>query len=78
MQGKSMDEIEVKPIGEAEQEPGEVYQEEREPGELVVGLDIGTTKICCVVVEVFEDAVDIIGVGTAPSVGLKKRSGGQY
>ena len=27
---------------------------EREPGELVVGLDIGTTKICCVVGEVFD------------------------
>jgi cell division protein FtsA len=38
----------------------------------VVGLDIGTTKICCVVGEVFDDGVDIIGVGTAPSVGLKK------
>ncbi|MEN8188558.1 MAG: cell division protein FtsA [Thermodesulfobacteriota bacterium] len=43
-----------------------------EPGELVVGLDIGTTKICCVVGEVFDDEVDIIGVGTAPSIGLKK------
>jgi len=44
----------------------------RVPGEVVVGLDIGTTKICCVVGEVFDDGVDIIGVGTAPSVGLKK------
>ena len=44
----------------------------RTPGEVVVGLDIGTTKICCVVGEVFDDGVDIIGVGTAPSVGLKK------
>lgn len=44
----------------------------RAPGEVVVGLDIGTTKICCVVGEVFDDGVDIIGVGTAPSVGLKK------
>ncbi len=50
----------------------ETREEEREPGELVVGLDIGTTKICCVVGEVFDDAVDIIGIGTAPSVGLKK------
>ena len=41
-------------------------------GELVVGLDIGTTKICCVVGEVFEDHVDILGVGTVPSKGLKK------
>ncbi len=46
--------------------------ERREPGELVVGLDIGTTKICCVVGEVYDDAIDIIGIGTAPSVGLKK------
>ena len=46
--------------------------EKRSPGEVVVGLDIGTTKICCVVGEVFDDGVDIIGVGTAPSVGLKK------
>jgi cell division protein FtsA len=41
-------------------------------GNLVVGLDIGTTKICCVVAEVFQDAVDIIGVGTNPSLGLRK------
>ena len=43
-----------------------------EQGELVVGLDIGTTKICCVVGEMFEDRIDIIGVGTVPSKGLKK------
>jgi len=41
-------------------------------GNLVVGLDIGTTKICCVVGEVFQDAVDIIGVGTTPSLGMRK------
>lgn len=41
-------------------------------GELIVGLDIGTTKICCVVGEVFEDSINIIGVGIAPSLGLKK------
>lgn len=46
--------------------------DDRRPGELVVGLDIGTTKICCVVGEVFDDGVDIIGLGTAPSAGLKK------
>ena len=44
----------------------------QELGELVVGLDIGTTKICCVVVEITDDSIDIIGVGTAPSQGLKK------
>lgn len=41
-------------------------------GNLVAGLDIGTTKICCVIAEVFEDGVDIIGVGTTPSLGMRK------
>jgi cell division protein FtsA len=40
--------------------------------ELVVGLDVGTTKIACIVGEVTEDGVNIIGVGTHPSTGLKK------
>lgn len=40
--------------------------------DLIVGLDIGTTKICCVVGEVSESGVDIIGVGLHPSVGLRK------
>ncbi|MCK5403636.1 MAG: cell division protein FtsA [Desulfobulbaceae bacterium] len=41
-------------------------------GDLVVGLDIGTTKICAVVGEVHEDKVDIIGMGMHPSNGLRK------
>ena len=54
-----------------EVEPG--TEEKRDVrGSLVVGLDIGTTKICCVVGEVFQDAVDIIGVGTTPSLGMRK------
>ncbi|MFP3867457.1 MAG: cell division protein FtsA [Desulfobacteraceae bacterium] len=41
--------------------------------ELIVGLDIGTTKICAVVGEVTEDnCVEIVGVGTHPSQGLRK------
>jgi cell division protein FtsA len=40
--------------------------------ELVVGLDIGTTKIAAVVGEVTEQGIDVIGVGTHPSTGLKK------
>ena len=40
--------------------------------EIIVGLDIGTTKIACIVGEVTDDGVDIIGVGTHPSTGLKK------
>ncbi len=43
-----------------------------EQGELVVGIDIGTTKIYCVVGEMFDDRVEVIGVGTVPSKGLKK------
>jgi cell division protein FtsA len=39
---------------------------------LVVGLDIGTTKICTVVGEIADDRVNIIGLGTYPSKGLRK------
>ncbi len=42
------------------------------PGKIIVGLDIGTTKICAVVGEVVHDAIEIIGVGTHPSEGLRK------
>ena len=42
--------------------------------EIIVGLDIGTTKIACIVGEVTEDGVDIIGIGTAPSRGLRRAS----
>jgi cell division protein FtsA len=40
--------------------------------EIVVGLDIGTTKICAVVGEVRPDAIEIIGIGSHPSEGLRK------
>ena len=40
--------------------------------ELVVGLDIGTTKIAAIVGEVTDEGIDVIGVGTHPSTGLKK------
>lgn len=39
---------------------------------LVVGLDIGTTKICALVAEAQQDKIEIIGVGLAPSKGLRK------
>ncbi len=40
---------------------------------VVVGLDVGTSKICAIIGEVNEEeTVDIIGVGTAPSRGLRK------
>jgi len=40
--------------------------------ELIVGLDIGTTKICAIVGEVNGDSINIIGIGTHPSIGLRK------
>lgn len=42
--------------------------------EYIAGLDIGTTKVCCVVAEADLDdgSVDIIGVGLTPSEGLRK------
>ena len=39
---------------------------------VVVGLDIGTTKICAIVGEQTPEGVDIIGIGTSPSKGLRK------
>ncbi len=39
---------------------------------LIVGLDIGTTKICAIVGNVAEDGIDIVGIGTSPSRGLRK------
>ena len=41
-------------------------------GEIIVGLDIGTTKICATVGEVLEGKVDIVGMGSHPSEGLRK------
>lgn len=41
-------------------------------GNLVAGLDIGTTKVCAVIGARTEEGVEIVGVGTQPSHGLKK------
>ena len=39
----------------------------------VVGLDIGTTKISCIVAEMRESgSVEVVGLGSAPSRGLRK------
>ncbi|MCO5143401.1 MAG: cell division protein FtsA [Oligoflexia bacterium] len=40
--------------------------------EYLVGLDIGTTKICAIVGQITETGIDIIGMGTRPSTGLRK------
>jgi cell division protein FtsA len=39
---------------------------------LVVGIDVGTTKVCTLVGEVRADDVHIVGVGIEPSRGMKK------
>ena len=40
--------------------------------DIVVGLDIGTTKIACIIGEVGPEGMDIIGIGSHPSTGLRK------
>jgi cell division protein FtsA len=40
--------------------------------ELIVGLDIGTTKVCAVVAERTDTGMDVVGIGTHPSRGLRK------
>ncbi|MEO8209127.1 MAG: cell division protein FtsA, partial [bacterium] len=41
--------------------------------EIIVGLDVGTTKICVIVARVKEDNnIDILGIGKAPSFGLHR------
>jgi len=44
----------------------------QEQEEIIVGLDIGTTKICAVVGELSGKDINIIGIGTHPSAGLRK------
>ena len=41
-------------------------------GNLIAGLDIGTTKICTIIAENSSEGIDIVGIGTHPSKGLKK------
>jgi len=40
--------------------------------DLVVGLDVGTNKICTIVGEVRDDDIFVVGVGIEPSRGMKK------
>ncbi|HAV42812.1 TPA: cell division protein FtsA [bacterium] len=41
--------------------------------QLVVGLDIGTTKVCCIIAHLLDGGrVEIIGVGSSPSYGLRR------
>jgi cell division protein FtsA len=40
--------------------------------DFLVGLDIGTTKICAIVGQITESGIDIVGLGVRPSTGLRK------
>jgi len=39
---------------------------------IIVGLDIGTTKVCAIVAELTETGPEIIGVGSTPARGLRR------
>lgn len=40
--------------------------------EIIVGVDIGTTKVCVIVSKVVDDKVNIVGIGLHPSTGMRK------
>jgi cell division protein FtsA len=40
--------------------------------DIVVGIDVGTTKVCTLVGRVEKDSIRILGVGVEPSEGIKK------
>ena len=51
----------------------EVKRTVRHAEEIIVGLDIGTTKICAIVAVQRDDGlIEVIGLGTHPSRGLRK------
>jgi cell division protein FtsA len=41
-------------------------------GETIAGLDIGTTKTCAIIAANGPDGLEVIGVGEAPSLGMRK------
>ncbi len=45
----------------------------RPEGDLIVGLDVGTSKVLAVVAEILaDDQLEIIGIGHHPTSGLRK------
>jgi cell division protein FtsA len=44
----------------------------RKKARYVIGLDVGTTKVCAIMGEESEGGCNILGVGTTPSLGIKK------
>lgn len=44
-----------------------------EKTDYIVGLDVGTTKVCCVIGKQAEDGgIEVLGAGIAPSLGVKR------
>ncbi|MGC2064085.1 MAG: cell division protein FtsA [Thermodesulfovibrionales bacterium] len=39
---------------------------------IVVGLDVGTTKICAIAAQVYGAEINLLGMGVSPSAGLRK------
>ena len=47
--------------------------------QMIVGLDIGTSKVVAVVGEIDADGgMEVVGIGSHPSRGMKKGSRGEY
>jgi len=44
----------------------------RRKANIVVGLDIGTTKTCAIIGEWTEQGLNVVGIGSSPSAGLRK------
>ena len=44
----------------------------QEKEKIIVGLDIGTTKVCAIVGEMVGRDINIIGIGKSPSSGMRK------
>jgi cell division protein FtsA len=45
----------------------------RQNNEIIVGLDVGTTKICVIVARITDNnSIDVLGIGRAPSFGLHR------
>lgn len=40
--------------------------------DFIVGLDVGTTKICALVGQITDSGLEIVGIGSRPSTGLRK------
>src|SRR5881397_3450317 len=59
-------------VARLERAGAEGHMAKQKNGEIIVGLDIGTTKICAIVGELTDSGIDIIGIGTHPSKGLRK------